>query len=124
MAAAFGRIGDSRYRTPRFSTELRPKPFLPYKPELRPKLLLSYNSPSRHGILQNPRPRVLRHEKSRLRWAGPALRGFEAFGYLLAPMRQMVVPQSGHLPFVMGLPFFVVLSTGSCITFFALHFTQ
>ena len=44
--------------------------------------------------------------------------------YLAAPMRQMVVPQSGHLPFVMGLPFFVVPSTGSCMTFFALHFTQ
>ena len=36
--------------------------------------------------------------------------------YLAAPMRQMVVPQSGHLPFVMGLPFFVVPSTGSCMT--------
>ena len=39
-------------------------------------------------------------------------------------MRQMVVPQSGHLPLVMGLPFFVVLSTGSFIIFLALHFTQ
>ena len=79
---------------------------------------------SRHPPPAPPNPVNAQHEKSRLRWAGPALRGFEAFGYLLAPMRQMVVPQSGHLPFVMGLPFFVVLSTGSCITFFALHFTQ
>ena len=44
--------------------------------------------------------------------------------FFAAPMRQMVVPQSGHLPFVIGLPFFVVLSTGSCIIFLALHFTQ
>lgn len=44
--------------------------------------------------------------------------------YFAAPMRQIVVPQSGHLPFVMGLPFFVVLSTGSFMIFFALHFTQ
>ena len=27
--------------------------------------------------------------------------------YFAAPMRQMVVPQSGHLPLVMGLPFLV-----------------
>lgn len=44
--------------------------------------------------------------------------------YFAAPIRQMVVPQSGHLPFVMGLPFFVVLSTGSFIVFLALHLTQ
>ena len=44
--------------------------------------------------------------------------------YFAAPMRQMVVPQSGHLPFVIGLPFFVVLSTGSFMIFLALHFTQ
>ena len=45
-------------------------------------------------------------------------------GYFAAPIRQIVVPQSGHLPFVMGLPFFVMLSTGSFMIFFALHFTQ
>ena len=28
--------------------------------------------------------------------------------YFAEPMRQIVVPQSGHLPLVMGLPFFVV----------------
>ena len=44
--------------------------------------------------------------------------------YLAAPIRQMVVPQSGQVPLVIGLPFFVVLSTGFCISFFALHFTQ
>jgi hypothetical protein len=36
----------------------------------------------------------------------------------------MVVPQSGQVPFVIGLPFFVVLSTGFCISFLVLHFTQ
>ena len=44
--------------------------------------------------------------------------------FFAAPIRQMVVPQSGHLPFVMGLPFFVVPSTGSCMIFLALHFTH
>ena len=39
--------------------------------------------------------------------------------FFAAPIRQMVVPQSGHLPFVMGLPFFVVPSTGSCMLFMA-----
>ena len=44
--------------------------------------------------------------------------------YFAAPMRQMVVPQSGHLPLVMGLPFLVTPSTGSFMIFFALHLTQ
>lgn len=44
--------------------------------------------------------------------------------FFAAPMRQIVVPQSGHLPLVMGLPFFVVPSTGSVMIFLALHFTQ
>lgn len=39
-------------------------------------------------------------------------------------MRQIVLPQTGHVPFVMGLPFFVVLSTGFFILFFSLHFMQ
>ena len=52
----------------------------------------------------------------------PRNRGF--FIYLAAPMRQIVVPQSGHFPLVIGLPFLVTLSTGSCISFLALHLTQ
>ena len=44
--------------------------------------------------------------------------------YLEAPIRQMVVPQSGHFPFTIGLPFLVRLSAGSFMIFFALHFTQ
>lgn len=44
--------------------------------------------------------------------------------YLPEPMRQIVVPQSGHLPLVIGLPFLVVLSTGSFISFLARHLTQ
>ena len=39
-------------------------------------------------------------------------------------MRQIVLPHTGHVPFVMGLPFFVVLATGSAMTFFSLHFMQ
>ena len=52
------------------------------------------------------------------------LASYGAQTYFAAPMRQIVVPQSGHLPFMMGLPFFVVPSTGSFITFFSLHFMQ
>lgn len=44
--------------------------------------------------------------------------------YLVLPIRQIVLPQSGHSPFVMGLPFFVVLATGFFIAFFVLHFMQ
>lgn len=44
--------------------------------------------------------------------------------FLIAPIRQMVVPQSGHFPFTIGLPFLVRPSLGSTMTFFALHFTQ
>ena len=47
-----------------------------------------------------------------------------AGAYLAAPMRQTVLPHEGQVPFVMGLPFFVVLSTGFCICFFSLHFMQ
>jgi hypothetical protein len=36
----------------------------------------------------------------------------------------MVVPQSGQVPLVIGLPFFVRPSAGFTISFFALHFTQ
>ena len=40
------------------------------------------------------------------------------------PIRQTVVPHTGHLPLVMGLPFLVTPATGSAISRFALHFTQ
>ena len=34
------------------------------------------------------------------------------------------VPQVGHLPFIAGLPFFIVTFWASFISFLALHFTQ
>ncbi len=34
------------------------------------------------------------------------------------------VPQVGHLPFIAGLPFFMVTFLASEISFFSLHFTQ
>lgn len=39
-------------------------------------------------------------------------------------MRIIVVPHTGHVPFVAGLPFFKVTGFGSFISRFALHFTQ
>jgi hypothetical protein len=36
----------------------------------------------------------------------------------------MTVPQVGHLPFMALRPFFIVSSTASMISFFALHLTQ
>lgn len=44
--------------------------------------------------------------------------------YLAAPIRMIVVPQTGHFPFIAGLPFFSVMAAASFISRFALHFTQ
>jgi hypothetical protein len=40
------------------------------------------------------------------------------------PMRNNVVPQTGHTPFMAFLPFFMVTLWGLCISRFVLHFTQ
>lgn len=39
-------------------------------------------------------------------------------------MRMIDVPQTGHFPFVAGLPFLSVTDSGSLTSRFALHFTQ
>jgi len=44
--------------------------------------------------------------------------------YFTAPMRMIVVPHTGHLPFIAGLPFFNFTAAGSFISRLALHFTQ
>jgi hypothetical protein len=44
--------------------------------------------------------------------------------YLLLPILNILVPQVGHTPWVAGRPFFIVISLGSFISLFALHFTQ
>ena len=40
------------------------------------------------------------------------------------PMRNIFVPQTGQVPWVAGLPFFIVIFCASFISRFALHFTQ
>ena len=40
------------------------------------------------------------------------------------PILKIVVAQAGHVPFVAGLPFFIVISAGLEITLLSLHFTQ
>ncbi len=44
--------------------------------------------------------------------------------YLAAPMRMIVVPHTGHLPFIAGFPFLRVMAAASFISRLALHFTQ
>jgi hypothetical protein len=44
--------------------------------------------------------------------------------YLLLPILNILVLQVGHTPWVAGRPFFIVISLGSFISLFALHFTQ
>jgi len=39
-------------------------------------------------------------------------------------MRNILVPQEGHSPWVAGLPFFMVTALVFFISFLALHFTQ
>lgn len=44
--------------------------------------------------------------------------------HVAAPMRMIVVPQTGHLPFIAGFPFFIVIFFGSFISTLFRHFTQ
>ena len=58
--------------------------------------------------------------------SGAASCGHEAKGqsYLELPILQMVVPQTGQVPLVIGRPFLVVVCLGSVISCFFLHFMQ
>ena len=44
--------------------------------------------------------------------------------YLEAPILNILVPQVLQVPFVAGLPFFIVIAWGFFISLFDLHFTQ
>src|SRR5450759_4650864 len=44
--------------------------------------------------------------------------------YLLLPILNILVPQSGQMPWVAGLPFFIVTACSSFMVFLARHFTQ
>jgi len=50
------------------------------------------------------------------KWAGAA--------YFAAPIRIIVVPQTGHFPFIAGLPFLSFTATAFLISRLARHFTQ
>ncbi|MBI2863650.1 MAG: hypothetical protein HYX94_03710 [Chloroflexi bacterium] len=52
----------------------------------------------------------------------PGLTGI--FDYLLAPILNSLVPQTGHVPSVAGLLFFKVTALGFLISLLALHLTQ
>jgi hypothetical protein len=45
-------------------------------------------------------------------------------GYFALPILNIVVPQTGHLPFVAGLPFFIVVASAFDISCCFLHFKQ
>jgi len=45
-------------------------------------------------------------------------------GYLAAPILYIPVPQTGHLPFIAGLPFFIVTASAFGSSRFARHLTQ
>jgi len=49
-------------------------------------------------------------------------------GYFLAaapdPILNILVPQTGHVPWVAGRPFFIVTWVGFCIVRVVLHFMQ
>ena len=51
-------------------------------------------------------------------------RAAEIPAYFAAPIRMIVVPHTGHLPFIAGLPFFSFTATASLISRLARHFTQ
>jgi len=54
----------------------------------------------------------------------PVGRAPDVPAYLAAPIRMIVVPHTGHLPFIAGLPFFSFTATASLISRLARHFTQ
>lgn len=44
--------------------------------------------------------------------------------YFALPILNIVVPHTGHLPFVAGLPFFIVVASAPDISRCVLHFKQ
>jgi len=44
--------------------------------------------------------------------------------YSIFPIRKTLVPHVGHVPFTAGRPFFSLVSLGSFMSLFSLHFTQ
>jgi len=46
------------------------------------------------------------------------------YSFGIAPIRNTFVPQVGHVPFTAGRPFFSLVSLGSLMSLFSLHFTQ
>src|SRR6266705_1270289 len=54
----------------------------------------------------------------------PRKRAADFPAYFAAPIRIIVVPQTGHFPFIAGLPVFSLTATGFLIYRLARHFTQ
>jgi hypothetical protein len=80
-----------------------------------------------------PAPRAGSRPVSRRSWTGPrrdrapAVSGEGSIDRARCgqpPMRNIFVPQTGQVPWVAGLPFFIVIFCASFISRFALHFTQ
>jgi hypothetical protein len=46
------------------------------------------------------------------------------YSFGIAPIRNTLVPHVGHVPFTAGRPFFSLVSWGSLMSLFSLHFTQ
>ena len=51
----------------------------------------------------------------------PKLLDYERYAF---PILNIFVPHTGHVPWVAGLPFFMVMLFGSFISRFVRHFTQ
>jgi len=60
-------------------------------------------------------------------WASvmiPSLLPAQGFYPYAFPILNIFVPHTGHVPWVAGLPFFMVIDLGSFISLLARHFTQ
>jgi len=60
-----------------------------------------------------------------------AFSGTPAFSFVLVPLgeiyfpiRNILVPHTGHTPWVAGLPFFIVMALAFFISLLVLHLTQ
>jgi len=64
------------------------------------------------------------HEKGEPPAARQFVKNLQLETIYFLPILYIPVPQVGQVPFIAGLPFFIVTGVGFFISFFALHLTQ
>ena len=83
-------------------------------------------APDHHNAADCERLTAIRPDdrKGTARAPPPSVSAWPEIGYFALPILNIVVPQTGHLPFVAGLPFFIVVASAFDISRWVLHFRQ